>query len=361
MEKIENNYTRRTPLAPLQEDLGAKFVDFGGWDLPVLYSSIVEETEAARSRCGLFDVSHMGRFFVSGEKAHAELDRILSRDLGSLKVGRQRYSLLLDEEGFILDDLMVARIGKTEFLVVVNAGNLESDRRWIEEHLGGDAILVDRSPETLMMALQGPIAEKVFVQSTGCDLSGMKFLDVTEANFAGVPFLVSRSGYTGSDGFEISVPIQGGIELWVELLEAGAKPCGLGARDLLRLEMAYPLYGHELTNQVRPHECGLEWALSKKGDFIGKASIEKNPPRTELIGFVLEKKAIPRHGYPVEVDGIEVGAVTSGGLSARLPNGFGLARVAKDAVRDTLDIVIRDKRVPARREQTPFIADGLKR
>jgi aminomethyltransferase len=354
-------YNLRTPLAPLQEDLGAKFVDFGGWDLPVLYSSVMEETEAVRNACGIFDVSHMGRFFVSGEDAQEQLNRILSRELSSQKIGRQRYSLLLNDEGFILDDLMVARIGETEFLVVVNAGTLESDRQWLEDRLTGDAVLVDRSAETLMIAVQGPEAEKVLAQSSGCDLSDMKFLDVMETNFAGVPFLVSRSGYTGSDGFEIGIPIQGGIELWVELLEAGAKPCGLGARDLLRLEMAYPLYGHELSRELRPHECGLEWALSKKGDFIGKAAIEKNPPNTELVGFVLEKKSIPRQGCLVEVNGKEVGSVTSGGLSSRLPNGFGLARVAKDSIRDSLDIVIRDKRVPAKRVETPFIKDGLKR
>jgi aminomethyltransferase len=155
--------------------------------------------------------------------------------------------------------------------------------------------------------------------------------------------------------------VKGGLDLWTSLLDAGAQPCGLGARDLLRLEMAYSLYGHELTRDVRPHECGLEWTLSKKNPFVGKEGIESNPPRTELVGFVLEKKSIPRQGCAVEVRGKEVGAVTSGGLSVRLPNGFGLARVEKGAVVDTLDVVIREKRLPGRRVKTPFIPDQVKR
>ena len=155
--------------------------------------------------------------------------------------------------------------------------------------------------------------------------------------------------------------MKGGLGLWTSLLDAGAQPCGLGARDLLRLEMAYSLYGHELTREVRPHECGLEWTLSKKNPFVGKEGIESNPPRTELIGFVLEKKSIPRQGCTVEVNGKEVGAVTSGGLSVRLPNGFGLARVEKEDVADTLDVVIRGKRLPGRKVGTPFIPDQVRR
>jgi len=346
---------RKTPLAPFQQKLGARFVAFGDWELPVLYTSIVEETEAVRSKCGVFDVSHMGRFFVSGKGAQENLDFILSRDLTTLQPGRQRYSLLLQEDGGILDDLMVARISELEFLVVVNAGNLESDRDWIEDHLKGEATLVDRSSETLMLALQGPEAERILEEVTGCDFSDTRFLDVREGVVGGVPFIASRSGYTGADGFEISVPVGAGKELWTRCIDAGVTPCGLGARDLLRLEMAYPLYGHELSREVRPHECGLEWALSKKNDFIGKSGIETYTIRTELIGFVLEKKSVPRQDCPVEVRGKEVGRVTSGGLSARLPNGFGLARVSLGSVRNHLDVVIRGRKIPALRVETPFI------
>jgi aminomethyltransferase len=352
---------KKTPLAPLQEASGARFVDFGGWDLPVLYTGIVEETEAVRSSCGLFDVSHMGRFFASGYGAQEALDAIFTRDLSTLQTGRQRYSLLLQEDGGIIDDLMIARVGDQEFLLVVNAGNREADWDWIELHLDTGTTLIDRSDETLMLALQGPQAEKILVEATGCDTEETRFLQLLEGSFEGTPFLASRSGYTGEDGFEIIIPVDAGVVLWQELTKRGAKPCGLGARDLLRLEVAYPLYGHELSREIRPADCGLEWTLSRKNPYIGIEAAESTPPRYDLIGLVCEEKSIPRAEYPVEVGGKQVGHVTSGGLSSRLPNGFGLARVEKDSVQDSLDVVIRGKRIPAKKVATPFIRDHVKR
>ena len=351
----------RTPLAPLQESLGARFVDFGGWDLPVMYTSIIDEAEAVRSRCGLFDVSHMGRFFATGEMALTELNFVLSREILNLPVGRQRYSLLLQEDGGILDDLMVARAAEQEFLIVANAGNKVDDLHWIETHLSEQVNLADRSDSTLMLALQGPESETKLSTLLGKDLSQYRFLDVFEATFEDAPCLISRSGYTGEDGFEIILPIEAGVVLWSDLCDEGVQPCGLGARDILRLEMAYPLYGHELTRQIRPHECGLEWALSKKYPFIGKEGIEAHTSVYELIGFICEQKAIPRSEYRVEVEGQDVGMVTSGGLSPRLPNGFGLARISKGSVDQELHIVIRGKRIPARKVPTPFIPDKVKR
>ena len=357
-----NAQNPRTPLAPLQEEIGARFVDFGGWDLPVLYTSIVDEADAVRSQCGIFDVSHMGRFFLSGINVVGDLDRILSRDMRTLQPGRQRYSLLLNQDGGILDDLMAARIADQEFiLLVVNAGNLESDRVWIEEHLSDGTDLIDRSPDTVMIAVQGPEAEKILSEVTGDDYSDSKFLDATGGVYQGVPYIAIRGGYTGEDGFEVILPNGEGLLLWKELHEAGAVPCGLGARDLLRLEVAYPLHGHEISPEVLPHECGMTWTLSKKNDFIGKAAIESNKPRYDLIGFVMEKKAIPREGYPVIVDGNDVGVVTSGGLSTRMPSGFGLARVQKGSVAESLEIVIRGKNNPAKKVKTPFIQDRVKR
>jgi aminomethyltransferase len=341
--------------------MGARFVDFGGWDLPVMYTSIVEETEAVRSGCGLFDVSHMGRFFASGQTAQAALDHALSRDLSNLPVGRQRYSLLLNEEGGILDDLMAARVAEEEFMLVVNAGNRQTDWEAIRERLGSSVDLIDRSDASVMIALQGPESERVFRESTGCDLAGTRFLDAVQGIFAGMPFIATRSGYTGEDGFEFILPIEAGMELWRLLSGQGVKPCGLGARDMLRLEVAYPLYGHELTRETLPTDVGLEWALSKKNPYIGKEAVETRPSRFDLAGFVCEQKAIPRAEYGVEVNGVAVGMVTSGGLSSRLANGFGLARVSKGSVQDRLDIVIRGKRVPALRVPAPFIPDRVKR
>jgi aminomethyltransferase len=355
---------KSTPLFDLQETLGARFVDFGGWNLPVMYTSIVEETEAVRSKAGLFDVSHMGRFFVSGEDSEKALDRIVTRDLTDLEPGHQRYSLLLSDEGTILDDLMVARITDIEFLVVANAGNLDKDRDRIVSLLAEeeeDVWLHDRSSETVMLALQGPDSESILKSALELDASDMKFLEVVECSYCGIPLVLSRSGYTGSDGFEIIAPNLGGREIWTDLISAGALPCGLGARDILRLEVAYPLYGHELTDSVRPNECGLTWTLSKKNPFAGSQAALAHTPASELIGFVLEKKSIPRQGFPVEVSGRTVGQVTSGGLSNRLPNGFGIARVEKGSVAEDLEVAVRDRRVPAKKVKTPFIPDQVKR
>lgn len=357
----ESPALRRTPLAPLQEKIKARFVEFGGWDLPVLYTSIVEEAEAVRTGAGLFDVSHMGRFFVSGPEAHRSLQALLSREIGGLAVGRQRYSLLLNAEGGIIDDLMISRTAEEEFLLVVNAGNLDADWDWIDSHLPEAVHLVDRSPDTLMIALQGPDSERIFQSVTGMDVSDKKFLDVVTGIFASAPFVASRSGYTGEDGFEFTLPIDAGLELWEKLIEAGARPCGLGARDLLRLEVAYPLYGHELSLETLPTECGLEWVLSKKTEYLGRKAVESKPPATELLGFVCASKSIPRADYPIEVNGQPVGRVTSGGLSTRLPNGFGLARVALGTVEDTFDLVVRNNRIPCKRVPTPFIPDQVKR
>lgn len=352
---------RKTPLAPLQESLGARFVDFGGWDLPVMYASIVEEIEAVRGGCGIFDVSHMGRFFASGEDAQTALDWVLSRDLTTLEPGRQRYSLLLQEDGGIIDDLMVARVAEQEFLLVVNAGNRQADWSWISSHLPEHIRLVDRSDQTLMIAVQGPEAERVFQDATGVSTEGTRFLDVMDGLFDGAPFLASRSGYTGEDGFEVVIPVEAGLELWRRLLSKGAKPCGLGARDMLRLEVAYSLYGHELNRETRPSDVGLGWTLSKRNPFIGKEALESYSPHHDLIGFVCSEKAIPRAECPVEASGREVGVVTSGGLTSRLPDGFGLARVEKGSITDTLEVVIRNRRVPARKTKTPFISDRVKR
>jgi aminomethyltransferase len=372
---MTNNTLFQTPLAPEQETLNARFVDFGGWSLPVLYTSIQTEVDAVRTHCGLFDVSHMGRFFVSGETAGEFLDWLVTRDLTALRPGKQRYTLLLNESGGVLDDLMISQVGEQEFLLVVNAGNRDKDFEWIENNITNFAsrnLLSDRSDETLMLALQGPESEKILTEVLSVRAGRPRpygsplqlptgFLDVLETTYEGFPVVISRSGYTGEDGFEIILPIEPGILLWAALVTAGVTPCGLGARDLLRLEMAYPLYGHELTEEVRPHECSLEWTLSKKHPYLGKEAILANPPRYDLIGFVCDQKAVPRAGYPIEVDSQGVGMVTSGGLSSHLPNGFGLARVKKGSVIDRLDLVIRGKRIPAQRVPTPFVPDRVKR
>jgi aminomethyltransferase len=262
---------------------------------------------------------------------------------------------LLNEDGCILDDLMVARVGLNDFMLVVNASNLDSDRAWIQSNLPADVNLMDNTASTIMLAIQGPESERIFRQVVGDAMDSTRFLDVRGEIFEGEGFLCSRSGYTGEDGFELVTTPETGHILWERLCQAGATPCGLGARDLLRLEMGYPLYGHELSRTVRPQDCNLLWTVSRKNVFLGIQGMMSHIPQTELIGFVCQDKAVPREGYDIEVKGAVVGNVTSGGLSNRLPSGFGIGRVLLGSVRDQMTIHIRGRKVAASLTPMPFV------
>jgi len=357
---------KRTPLFPVYTRYGAKMVEFGGWEMPVQFSSIKEEHEAVRTRAGLFDVSHMGEITVRGRGSLAFLQKLMTNDVAKLRPGRAQYTLMCDENGGTMDDLLIYQKGEDDYLLVVNAANTEKDFAWLSEHADGDVELEDVSAETAQLALQGPAAERVLQKLTDVDLSALRpfsFQDGVEV--AGAKTLVSRTGYTGEDGFEIYCQAEDAITLWEAILTAGAEdgvlPCGLGARDTLRFEACLPLYGQELSATISPLEAGLGFAVKteKEAPFIGQEALKRQkdagPPR-RLVGIEMIDKGIPRHGYVVFAGGEEVGFVTTGTQSPTLKKNIGLALVKAEAaaVGQEVEVDIRGKRLKATIVPTPF-------
>jgi aminomethyltransferase len=358
---------RRTPLYEAHRRLGARLVEFAGFDMPVQYTSIVEEHRAVRERAGLFDVSHMGQLRISGPAALATVDRLLSRPVSNLREGRVRYALLCNEEGGVVDDVTAYRVGDDAVLLCVNASNVEKDYRWIARHTPGGAALRDESDETALLALQGPESARVLARVADGELGALGRYAFARLAVAGHDALVSRTGYTGSDGFEVYLASRAALPVWEALLEAGRPlgllPAGLGARDTLRLEAALPLYGHELDDTTSPLEAGLARFVALGRDFIGAAAIERRRaaghPRA-LVGFVLDGRGVARAEYPVAVAGERVGRVTSGAPSPTLGRCIGLAYVppALAAPGTRLEILIRGRAVPASVVETPFVRGG---
>jgi aminomethyltransferase len=369
---------KRTPLYPLYEEYGAKTVDFSGWEMPVQFQSIIQEHEAVRTRVGLFDVSHMGEFEVSGPGAGAFLQEMVTNDVSKLEPGRALYSPMVYPHGGTVDDLLVYCFTPTRFLVVVNAGNIEKDYDWLANHARGrDLTLIDRSPEVALLALQGPLAETVLQRLTDTPLSAIRPYRFCEGRVAGVQAILSRTGYTGEDGFELYVSADDAHRLWRSLLAEGRPegilPCGLGARDTLRLEAALPLYGHELDEQITPLEAGLgRFVKLDKGEFVGREALQRQKETgvtRKLVGLRVAGRGIPRAGQTVlagesakipssgqpESSGV-VGHVTSGTMSPTLKQGIGLALVnaAHTEVGESLFVDIRGKAVAAEVVETPF-------
>ncbi|MBB6284633.1 glycine cleavage system aminomethyltransferase GcvT [Geobacillus subterraneus] len=357
---------KRTPLFPVYARYGAKMVEFGGWEMPVQFSSIKEEHEAVRTRAGLFDVSHMGEITVRGRGSLAFLQKLMTNDVAKLRPGRAQYTLMCDENGGTVDDLLIYQKGEDDYLLVVNAANTEKDFTWLSEHADDGVRLEDVSAETAQLALQGPAAERVLQKLTNVDLSTLRpfsFQDDVEA--AGVKALVSRTGYTGEDGFELYCQAKDAITLWEAILTAGAEdgvlPCGLGARDTLRFEACLPLYGQELSATISPLEAGLGFAVKteKETPFIGQAMLkrqkEAGPPR-RLVGIEMIDKGIPRHGYRVFAADEEAGFVTTGTQSPTLKKNIGLALVKAEAaaIGQEVEVDIRGKRLKATIVPTPF-------
>ncbi len=355
-----------TALVGVHRALGARLIEFGGWLMPVQYTGIVEEHRAVRERAGLFDLSHMGELFVDGPSAGDALAAALVSDPRTLAVGRAQYSMICAEDGGIIDDLIVYRRTEDGYLVVANAGNATVVSDVLADRLvGWDAILDDRSMATSLVAIQGPAAASVLQPLTSADLTGLRYYAIVEGVVAGVPALVARTGYTGEDGFEIFVDWGRATDIWSALMDAGRGagviPCGLGARDTLRLEAGMPLYGNELDLDSNPYEAGLGRVvkLDKPGSFVGQAALAKvaeRGPSRRLVGLAMTGRGIARHGYPVRGDGDPTGIVTSGTHSPTLGRAIAMAYVhPKHAEPGTiLGVDIRDQTIPAEVVSLPF-------
>jgi aminomethyltransferase len=342
-------------------------VPFAGFEMPVQYRSILEEHAAVRRAAGLFDVSHMGQIHLRGTGAMASVERLVSCPVASLRPGRVRYGLLCNDDGGIVDDVTVYRSADDAFMLCVNAANIEKDWRWIVRHADPRTDLSNRSDETALLALQGPAAAAILAPLCDFDPRALRRFRFVDGTVAGGRVLVSRTGYTGSDGFELYLDADGAETLFARLLEAGRPhglvPAGLGARDTLRLEAALPLYGHELDDTTSPLEAGLERFVKRAvGGFLGAEAIESRAAAgltRSLAGFVLEGRGIARAGHVITHEGREVGTVTSGAPSPTLgkPIGLGYVPPALAAPGTGIDILVREHRVPARIVSTPFISN----
>jgi aminomethyltransferase len=358
---------KKTPLHARHQALGARMVPFGGWDMPVEYSGITEEHLAVRTRVGLFDVSHMGEIELAGTDALAALQAMTSNDAGRLAAGQAQYSALTTPEGTFVDDVIVYRLAADHFLLVVNASNIQKDAQWISASAqahGGDVAVVNASSRYALVALQGPRAEDVLRTLTDIDLAGLKYYWFEHGEVAGLRATVSRTGYTGENGFEILLPPANAVRLWDALLSAGAeadiRPCGLGARDTLRLEACMRLYGNEMDETVTVLEAGLGWIVAwAKGDFAGRDRLEAQRARgveRQLVAFEMTDRAIARHGHTIVQDGQPVGVVTSGTQTPFLKKAIGMAMVPAGlaSVGQPLEMDIRGRVAGARVVPEPF-------
>lgn len=355
---------RKTALNPIHRALGAKMVNFGGWDMPLEYSGILSEHEAVRTRAGLFDVSHMGEIEIRGAGALELVQWVACNDASKLADGQAQYSGLMTERGTFVDDLVVHKIADHHYLLCVNASNQDADYAHIVEHNRFDAKVENAGPRYTQLAIQGPRATEILQKLTHVKLEPIRYYHFTFGKVRGVECLIARTGYTGEDGFEIYFEPKHSEELWSELLQAGKEagliPCGLGARNTLRLEAGMCLYGHEIDLETTPLEAGLGWICKlDKPDFLGKHRIEQQKHsgiRRKLSGFEMLDKRIGRDGYPVSVSGREEGRVTSGGPSPTLKKNIGLAYVPplNSAAGTAIEIGIRGQAVPARIVGLPF-------
>ena len=355
---------KKTPLYDRHISLGGKIVPFAGYLLPVQYSGVIAEHTAVRNTAGLFDVSHMGEFMLEGRDALENLRYILTNDFVSLLSGRARYSLMCNFHGGVLDDLLVLCFDETKYMLVVNASNRKKDAEWILSNISGDAVFTDISDDTALLALQGPCSEQILGKLAETSMIPKKYYSFTpKLTVAGVDCLVSRTGYTGEDGFELYFPAGCAQTLWDALLAAGEEyglvPAGLGARDTLRLEAGMPLYGHEMDENVMPGETGLGFAVKfDKPDFIGKSALlaPKAGPEIVRVGLKMTSRGIAREGCRVFNAGSDVGFVTSGTHLPTLGGAYAMALINKDfsAPKTPLSVDVRGRAVEAEVVPLPF-------
>ncbi len=354
---MPNETLAKTPLHRCHIQLGAKMVPFAGYEMPVQYAGVLEEVRAVRTACGIFDVSHMGQFSVTGANALPAVQRLVTNDLTKLAIGQAQYNMLCNPQGGILDDLVVYRRSPEEIYICVNASNRRVDLDWMQANLGAGARLEDQSDDTALIALQGPRAEEILCGAA----------DPAVVRGLGHACFLSRTGYTGEDGFELYVARDFGAELWERLIELGRKsglvPAGLGARDTLRIEMGYALHGHEISPDITPASAGLSWVvkLDRETPFIGQPALRKEAaeggPARRLRAFRVEDRRIPRQGYRICLeDRSVIGEITSGTFSPTLGGPIALGFVASAHARaERLFIEVRESLIPAKITSLPFV------
>jgi aminomethyltransferase len=356
---------KRTPLYEQHLALGARLVEFGGWEMPVQYSSILEEHRAVRTRAGLFDVSHMGEFKVEGKDALAFLQYLVPNDVGRLAIHQALYSQLCLPDGGTIDDLIIYYLAENHYMMVVNAANIDKDFAWVEKQARNfDVQATNQSDATALLALQGPESLAILQPLTGEDLSAIRYYHCTPGMVDGINCIISRTGYTGEDGFELYCAPVDVVKLWNDLLAAGKQhgllPAGLGARDTLRLEAGYCLYGHELDEQTNPLEANLGWTVKlNKGDFIGHNAllkVKEEGLKRKLIGIEMIERGVSRGGYAIFENDQQIGALTSGAPSPTLNKniGMGYVEAAHAVAGKTVQIDIRGKRTAAQIVALPF-------
>jgi aminomethyltransferase len=355
---------RTTPLNSVHRALGARMVDFGGWDMPVQYSGIIDEHNAVRHAVGVFDVSHMGEIEIRGPEAARLTDFVTTNAVHKLKTGQAHYSGLLYEHGGFVDDILVHKVSDEHYFLCVNASNQDKDFEHIAAHNHFDAVVENAGERYAQIAIQGPKAGETLQKLTPVNLGGIKYYWFTDGEVSGTPARIAHTGYTGEDGFEIYVPPADAERMWNLVMAAGAefgiKPCGLGARNTLRLESAMALYGHEIDASISPLEAGLGWIVKlDKGEFVGRDALLKQKEsgiRRKLIGFEMRGRGIGRDGYEVRLSGAPAGWVTSGGPAPALNKNIGLCYLPiEQAVPGTsIEIMIRNQPVDAVTVETPF-------
>jgi aminomethyltransferase len=357
--------TRRTPLYEKHVELGGKLVDFAGWEMPVMYEGVREEHSAVRTHAGVFDVSHMGEVEVEGPGALAFLQRVLSNDVGAIVLGGAQYSCLCDEDGGVLDDLFAYRLGGDRYLIVTNCANHAADLAWLGRWSRGfDVSVRDVADRYAMLAVQGPHARSIVAGTLQVELPGR--MRVATARIGGRPGLVCGTGYTGEDGVELLVDPAVAAAIWAELLDAGVVPCGLGARDTLRLEACFHLHGNDLSPERNPIEAGLGWCCKEETGFVGAdavAGAREGGTAEKLAPFKIEGAGIPRQGNPVLADGERVGVVSSGSFSPSLEIGIGMAYLRSDLAEPgrEVEIDVRGKLRAARVASKPLYASPASR
>lgn len=355
---------KKTPLCSLHRQLGARMTEFAGWEMPVQYEGALREHQAVRKAVALFDISHMGQLEIQGKDAIRTAQKVTCNEVVRLGDGQAQYSAFLSQEGTFIDDVVVYRHSAEHFFICVNAANKDKDFKWVNEQKEGTVEILDSSDRYALLAIQGPRAPSVLQQLTKADLSSIAYYRFTCARVQEVPALISRTGYTGEDGFEIYIPTESAESIWAGILKAGAPadiaPAGLAARNTLRLEVRYPLHGNDIDETTTPWEAGLGWIVKlEKGDFIGKEALQRQKEKgvsRKLVGFEMLDRGIARDHYPVYLEGQPAGHVTSGSFAPSLQKSIGLVYLPVSHAHpgQEVEVDIRGKRRRAIVVKTPF-------